>query len=124
MVQNLSAVTGACLLTKRDVFEKINGLNEQLKVAFNDIDFCLRIRELGLLIVLTPLAELYHYESASRGFDVGFFERARMQYEIEYMINVWGEQLKKDPYYNSNLSLNSPAFGLKTDYEFKKEGIM
>lgn len=75
--QNVSAVTGACLMVKKSIYEALGGLDESFRVALNDVDFCLRVREKGYLNVFTPFAELYHYESASRGVDVVDEEKAR-----------------------------------------------
>jgi len=104
--QNLSAVTAACLVMRREVFEQIGGFEEELlSVAFNDVDLCLRIREAGYLIVWTPYAELYHYESASRGYENTPEKFRRFEKEIENMRSRWKEILPFDPYYNPNLSL-------------------
>lgn len=105
-VQNLSAVTGACLVLRREVFERAGGMNEELPIAFNDVDLCLRIRRLGLLIVWTPYAELYHLESASRGTDASGENLARLRTETRYMIEKWGAVIGDDPYYNPNLTLD------------------
>ena len=110
--QTLSAVTGACLLLKKEIFEKVGGLEEDhLAVAFGDIDFCLRISEMGYRNVWTPFAELFHLESASRGNDMSEENYARFLGEIEYMQETWGDSLKTDPYYNPNLSLAVDNFG-------------
>ncbi len=121
VVQNLSAVTGACLLLKRSVFEEVNGLNERnLAVAFNDIDFCLRIRGKGYRIVFTPFSELYHLESASRGADTNPASQARFQREVHYMRDHWGEILDNDPYYNPNLTFVHENYGLAFPPRVKK----
>ena len=113
LTQNLSAVTAACLLVRREVFEKVGGLDDQnLEVAFNDIDLCLRIREMGYSILFTPFAELYHYESKSRGSDMAPDKIERFKKEIAYMKDKWSEKLEHDPYYNLNLSLDSHDFSL------------
>ena len=113
LIQNYSAVTGACLVMRRNVFEEVGGLEEKhLKVAFNDVDFCLRIRERGYRIVWTPYAELYHLESASRGIDDTFKKYRRLQHELNYMKTRWGETLLNDPYYNPNLTLEYEDFSL------------
>ena len=103
--QELSAVTGACLAVRRDVFEEVGGLDEQLAVAFNDVDLCLRIRAAGYRNIWTPFAELIHHESASRGYEDNPEKRARFQREIHFMQNRWGDVLQTDPYYNPNLSM-------------------
>lgn len=115
LIQNYSAVTGACLLVRKSVFEKVGGLNEEyLKVAFNDVDFCLRVGELGYRNLWTPYAELYHHESLSRGKDTTPAKKARFEQEKKYMKNRWGEQLKADPAYNANLSLSAEDFSLSS----------
>ena len=113
VVQNLSAVTAACLLIPRAVFEEVGGLNEKdLSIAFNDIDLCLRIRERGYRIVWTPHAELYHHESASRGSDTAPDKVDRFKAEERYMKRRWSHILERDPYYNPNLTLEGLDFGL------------
>jgi O-antigen biosynthesis protein len=111
VAQRLSAVTGACMVVRRTVYARAGGLDEGFEVAFNDIDFCLRLRALGYANVWTPLAELYHHESASRGSDAGGEKRERFIREIERMRERWGEILRCDPAYNPNLSLGQD-FGL------------
>ncbi len=91
VAQGLSAVTGACMLVRRSVFEQVGGLDEQLQVAFNDIDFCLRLREAGYRNVWTPFAELYHHESASRGTDASPEKAKRFQGEVMHMRARWHE---------------------------------
>lgn len=113
---DLSAVTAACMLVKRSVFEQVGGLEEKLKVAFNDVDFCLRVREKGYLVVYDPYAELYHYESKTRGAEDTKEKVRRFQTEIEYMRSHWIGLLKKgDPYYNCNLSLTKWDYSLKNN---------
>ena len=113
VVQNLSAVTGACLVMRKTVFEEVGGLNEKdLSIAFNDIDLCLRVREAGYRIVWTPHAELYHHESASRGPDTDPDKVDRFMAEERYMKRRWKHILQTDPYYNPNLTLNGADFGL------------
>ena len=108
--QNLSAVTAACLLMRREVFERINGFDEQLSVAFNDVDLCLRIREASFKIVYEPEAELYHHESASRGYENTAEKFARFEREVETMKTRWKDKLRVDPYYNPNLTNLSEDF--------------
>lgn len=104
---NVSVVTGACLVLRRTVFEELGGLNEKdLKVAFNDVDLCLRIRQQGYLIVWTPHAELYHLESVSRGVDNTPQKFLRLRHEINYIREQWGNVLADDPYYNPNLTIS------------------
>lgn len=113
---DLSAVTAACMLVKRSVFEQVGGLEEKLKVAFNDVDFCLRVREKGYLVVYDPYVELYHYESKTRGAEDTKEKIRRFQTEIEYMRSHWIGLLKKgDPYYNCNLSLTKWDYSLKNN---------
>jgi glycosyltransferase involved in cell wall biosynthesis/SAM-dependent methyltransferase/uncharacterized protein YbaR (Trm112 family) len=113
VLQNLSAVTAACLVMSKAVFHEVGGLNEKdLPVAYNDVDLCLRMREAGYRIVWTPYAELYHQESASRGADAHPDNAARSDAEVRYMSRRWSHILKSDPYYNPNLRLDGPAFGL------------
>lgn len=113
LIQNYSAVTGACLVMRRQVFLEIGGLEERhLKVAFNDVDLCLRLRERGYRIVWTPYAELYHLESASRGLDNTFKKFIRLQRELKYMRSRWSHVLSYDPYYNPNLTLEYEDFAL------------
>lgn len=114
IIHNLSAVTGACVMIRKDVFEEVGGFNEQLVVAFNDVDLCLRIREKGYLIVYTPYAMLYHHESLSRGYEDNPKKQERFSKEVKYMRERWGEVIDKgDPYYNPNLSLNYEDFRIK-----------
>lgn len=109
--QNLSAVTAACLIMRKDIFDQIEGFNEQdFSVAFNDVDLCLRIIKAGYQIVYDPYAELYHHESASRGYENTPDKFLRFEGEIERMKQFWGPVLKKDPYYNPNLTLLSEDF--------------
>lgn len=112
IVQNLSAVTAACLMIRRNVYEEVNGLNENLAVAFNDIDFCLKVRKQGYLIVFSPYVEMYHYESKSRGKDDTKEKSARFESEIKTFHNTWGLWIR-DPYYNDNLTLDKEDFSLR-----------
>ncbi len=107
VAQSLSAVTGACLLVRRTVWDRVGGLDDSLQVAFNDIDFCLRLREAGYRNIWTPFAELYHHESASRGSEDTEEKKQRFAREVDLMQQRWGEQLPYDPAYNPNLSLSS-----------------
>lgn len=112
--QNYSAVTAACMLVKREVFEAVGGLSEELAVAFNDIDFCLKVRELGKLVVYNPYAELYHYESKSRGLEDTPEKISRFNKEIITFQKKWPDILRDgDPYYNPNLTLESQDFSLR-----------
>ena len=114
LVQNLSAVTAACLLVRRETFDAVGGLDPRLEVAFNDVDFCLRVRELGLRNLWTPFAELYHHESASRGYEDTPEKQQRFLREVALMIDRWGKALKRDPAYNPNLTLERYDFSLSS----------
>jgi len=114
--QDVSAVTGACLLVKKALFDEVGGLSEEFAIALNDVDFCLRLGEKGLLNVFTPFAELYHYESASRGSDLKGQSALRYNEEAERFRKKWHEKLEKgDPYYNPNFSLD------RSDYTLRQE---
>ena len=107
-IRNYSAVTAACMMVKREAFEAVGGFDEQIRVAFNDVDFCLRVRDKGYRIVWTPFAELFHHESVSRGYVLD----AR---EIEFMKKRWGRTLLDDPYYSPNLTLKNENFGIRLE---------
>ena len=112
--QDYSAVTAACMMVKKSAFDAVGGLSEELAVAFNDIDFCMKLRKAGYLIVYNPYAELYHYESKSRGLEDTPEKVARFNKEIATFEKKWPEILKNgDPYYNPNLTLKSQDFSLK-----------
>lgn len=114
IAQNLSACTAACLMMRRDVFDEVGGLDESFEVAFNDVDLCMKIRKKGYLIVFTPYAELYHYESKSRGNDSTPEKLERFRGEIDRFKSKWQKQLDDgDPYYNPNLTLTRDDFSLK-----------
>jgi GT2 family glycosyltransferase len=107
--QNFSAVTGACLIVRKELFEKVGGLDEShLAVALNDVDFCLRLREVGYGNIWTPYAELYHLESVSRGSENNPQKKKRFEQEREFMLGRW--DLENDPYYSPNLSRTSEDF--------------
>lgn len=111
--QNLSAVTAACLLVRKDIYEEVGGLDEtHLKVAFNDVDFCLKVREAGYRNLWTPFAELYHHESLSRGAEDNPEKLARFKSEVRTMQSRWGEKLLVDPYYSPNLTIGREDFSL------------
>jgi len=112
VAHNVSAVTGACMVLKRDVFTVLGGMDESLPVAFNDIDFCLRALHSGYRNLWTPFAELYHHESASRGLEDTPAKQARFQTEVRAMQRRWGEALLTDPAYSPNLSLDNGHFEL------------
>nr|WP_255699207.1 glycosyltransferase family 2 protein [Luteimonas sp. Y-2-2-4F] len=109
-VQSMSAVTAACLAVRRSVFDEVGGLDESLAVAFNDVDFCLRIVRAGHRNLWTPYAELLHHESASRGYEDDPVKQARFASEVETMQRRWGGALERDPAYSPNLSLSGRAF--------------
>lgn len=110
--QSLSAVTAACLMVRREIFEQMKGLDEKLAVAFNDIDFCLRVKAAGYRNVWTPYAEMYHHESATRGYEDNPDKIARFHQEMNFMLTRWGDELRHDPAYNPNLTLDNQNFSL------------
>ena len=103
-VRNYSAVTAACMMTRRDAFDAVGGFDEQLAVDFNDVDYCLRLRRAGYRIVFTPFATLYHHESASFG-----VRRQDLAGLVE-MRRRWSDVIDRDPYYNPNLTRDFPDF--------------
>lgn len=114
--QDFSAVTGACLMVKKSLYDGLDGLDESFEISLNDVDFCLRLREKGLLNVWTPYAELYHYESASRGLDDEGEKAQRYERESEHFRMKWKKVLDAgDPYYNPNFSLDRSDFSLKVE---------
>lgn len=114
--QDLSAVTAACMMVKRSLYEELGGLEEKLKVAFNDVDFCLRVRDRGYLVVYNPNVELYHYESKTRGAEDSKQKVRRFSSEIEYMRSHWLQLLKNgDPMYNPNLTLTKWDYTLRNN---------
>ena len=113
LTANVSAVTGACLVVRKSVFQEVGGFNTRdLRVAFNDVDLCLKIAATGYRNVWTPFALLYHYELASRGFDTDEASRQRAEREASYMRLAWPDLLGEDPTYNPNLSIDDEAFRL------------
>lgn len=111
--QNVSAVTGAALMVKKSDYDAVGGLDEKFAVALNDVDFCLRLREKGLLNVFTPFAEGYHYESATRGLDTTGEKAKRYEEECELFKERWKDLLSKgDPYYNPNFTLDRSDYSL------------
>ena len=109
IVQDLSAVTAACFMVEKDLYEELLGFDEKLAVAFNDVDFCLKVRKKGLLIVYNPFAYGYHYESKSRGEDTENIEKQqRFEKEYELFVRRWSEVINRgDPYYNPNYRLDT-----------------
>ena len=106
-VRNYTAVTGACMMTRRAVFEQVGGFNERLRIDFNDVDYCLKVRRAGYRIVYTPYARLYHHESGSFG------PRQQQPEEIDEMRREWGSVLSADPYYSPNLTVDFPDCRLR-----------
>ncbi len=123
-VQDFSAVTGACLLVKASVYDEVGGLDEQFAVAFNDVDFCLRVRDAGYRIAWTPYAELTHYESKSRGGDEkDLAKAARFAAEQQRLYTIHGkENILDDPYYNPNLTRDREDFSESDDLRGLKAG--
>lgn len=114
LAQNLSAVTAACVMIRSEVYKEVGGLDESFAVAFNDVDLCLKIRQAGYLIVWTPFAEAYHYESKSRGLETTPEKVERFNGEINNFLRKWrGVRDAGDPYYNPNLTLEREDFGIK-----------
>ena len=114
MIQNLSAVTAACIMTPRKIYDDVGYMDEEFKVAFNDVDFCLKIRETGKLIVYTPYVEFLHYESKSRGYEDTVEKQQRFKGEIDRFYSKWQGFLDKgDPYYNINLRLDNDQCAIK-----------
>lgn len=119
--QSFSVVTAACLVVRRSVFLKVGGFDEEnLKVAFNDVDFCLRVREAGYRNVWTPYAELYHHESATRGDEDNPEKQARFWSEVVYLKRRWGNLLQSDPAYSPNLTLDHGDFSYAWPPRVKK----
>lgn len=110
---NYSAVTAACMMVKKSDFETIGGFNEELQVAFNDVDLCLRLRKLGKYNVWLHAVELYHFESKSRGYENSPIKQVRFAQETEYMFEHWGDVIKNDPFYNPNLTLEKGDYSLR-----------
>lgn len=121
VLRNYSAVTGACLMTKRDLYLAVGGLEEDnLKIAYNDVDFCLKVRSNGFLVVYTPYAKLYHHESLSRGDDEKLKKEnpekhRRIVSERRFMAEKWKSWIENDPYYNPNLTRRREDFSLRTE---------
>lgn len=114
-VQNLSAVTAACIISRKEIYEEVGYMDESFEVAFNDLDFCLKIREKGYLIAIDPHVELMHYESKSRGYEDTEEKMKRFQGEIDRFTTKWKKELKKgDPYFNPNFRLDIEDYKIKT----------
>jgi len=113
-VQNMSAVSGACLMVRREVFTEVGGFDERLSFAFHDVDLCLKIRERGYLIIWTPYAELYHHKSKTRGSEDSFKKGPRFKKETDLFWEKWNHVLiKEDPYYNHNLNFKKGDFSIR-----------
>lgn len=111
ITSSYSAVTAACLLIRKEIYQGVNGFDEEnLKIAFNDVDFCIRVREAGYRNIWTPYALIYHHESATRGYEDTPEKQARFNREVRYMMNRWGEKLLNDPAYSPNLTLEHEDF--------------
>ena len=110
---NYSAVTGACLMCRREVFAEIGGFEEKLAIAFNDVDLCLKIVSRGYRNIYLPHVVLYHYESKSRGYEDTPDKQARFAQEVNYMKQKWQEICDRDPCYNPNLTMNHEDYSLK-----------
>ena len=108
-------MTAACLLVRKSVYQQVGGLDEEnLQVAFNDVDFCLKVSEAGYRNLWTPYAELYHHESQTRGADDSPEKKARFESETAYMQARWGSRLSLDPYYSPNLTQDHCDFSFRT----------
>jgi GT2 family glycosyltransferase len=113
LAQNFSAVTAACLVVRKDHYDHVGGLNEiDLAIAYNDVDFCLKLTRLGLRNVWTPFVELYHFESATRGYEVGRDKLRRFEKEQRYMLKTWKAEIDRDPACNPNLTFDRADFGI------------
>jgi GT2 family glycosyltransferase len=122
IIQNVTAVTGACLMTRRAVFAEVGGFDERFVLAYNDVDLCLKMREKGYRIIWTPYAELYHHESKTRGLEDTPAKEARLKKEVEIFLSNWRPLLVAgDPYYNPNLAVRQPAFSPKVIEEGEQE---
>lgn len=118
VAHQVAAVTGACLMTSRELWDELGGLNQQLAVAYNDVDYCLRARTSGYQIIWTPFAELIHHESLSRGYDEHPKQRDRLAKESDLFISLWKDFLDNDPAYSPNLTLESTNFSLSDQPRF------
>ncbi|MBO1681315.1 glycosyltransferase family 2 protein [[Clostridium] scindens] len=117
---NYSAVTAACMMTKKELFMKVGGFDEQFAVACNDVDYCLKLREINKLVVYNAFSEWYHYESKSRGYEDTLEKAKRFENEVEKFQKKWPEILKNgDPYYNANFAINQAPFTLGECFTFR-----
>ena len=124
MIQNMSAVTAACMMAPKSIYDEVGYMDEKFKVAFNDVDFCLKIREKGKLIVYNPYVQFIHYESKSRGFEDTPEKQARFKNEIDRFYEKWQSFLDKgDPYYNINLRLDNDQYAIREEkIDYEREG--
>jgi hypothetical protein len=114
MVQNVSVVTAACLVVRKSVFDHVGGLDEELRVALNDIDLCLKVAAAGYRNLWTPFAELIHHESVSRGRDYTPAKAQRLLDEVNTLRRRWGPALLSDPYYSPHLTYDREDFSIRT----------
>jgi GT2 family glycosyltransferase len=114
LVRQYSAVTGACLMTKKALFQSLGGFDAvNLKIALNDVDYCLKVRDHGLRVIYTPYAQLYHFESKSRGYEDTPEKLERLNREGKYLIKKWRNLIGDDPFYNPNLTLDREDLSLR-----------
>ena len=110
--QNMSGVTGACLLIKKSLWDKLKGMDERFTVAYNDVDLCLAAEKAGYLCVYDAFVKMYHYESKTRGSDLSDANKRRLDRERDHLINKWGKRMDRDPYYNDNLNFDNGYYEL------------
>jgi O-antigen biosynthesis protein len=122
-ISNYSAVTAACLMCRREIFEQVGGFDEQLAVAYNDVDFCLKIVEQGYRNIYLPHVVLYHYESKSRGYDTTPDKLKRFMQEVTITRQRWQRYIDHDPCYNPNLTLSASDYSLRQFAEVEIFGI-
>ena len=119
LIQNYSAVTGACMVLKKELYMKAGGMDENLPIAYNDIDFCIKIMQLGYFNLFTPYSVLYHYESKTRGYEDTEEKKLRLKKDLDYLTNKWEKTLEADFAYNINLcSVPGSLFSIKLPEEF------
>ncbi len=111
-INNYSAITGACLMCRREVFEQVNGFEEDLAIAYNDVDFCLKLVQQGYRNIYLPHVKLFHYESKSRGKEDSVAKQQRLQQERIYMLNKWQSLLDNDPCYSPHLTRNADDYSI------------
>ncbi len=116
--QNVSAVTAACMMIRTECYKEVDGMDEEFKISYNDVDLCMKIRQKGYLIVFTPYAELYHYESKSRGYEDTRGKIVRLELEALRFRTKWENEIEAgDPYYNPNLTLERSDYSMKNKME-------